>query len=419
MDDYIWLFHRESKRDFALSVAASLLLHSLMIAVMATTSIFIPWTGKTQQLDIFWLNPPFSQGGHKTAPPPASAPDKEMALTPPPLPEKKTAAEPPRPKEPSPPPAVVETSEPEPSAEAEMTYPVAKKPEKPPEKTAAEPPRQPETTPVPSPEKVEVPQQAASEQPTPASPKKTATAEPSPGAQKVEETPGAVEVARATPSPVPGTGVESATPSAGPAGLPGEGAGLPKGASVLEEQEPPRKEPEIAEPAPEPPQTKGIFAPPVSGDLKLEIIGKSELLNGIKISVNFRPYPQNRHNRPMTRSEAGRFAKLVPLHARPNENTLQAVITVAGDGIYDFRLESGAPAGVMLDFYLKIHENTGRAATRRIGARTVSNNAEIARVLMPEALLWEDDSAFSGNLESSDSISKFNTETGLIWREYK
>ena len=27
--------------------------------------------------------------------------------------------------------------------------------------------------------------------------------------------------------------------------------------------------------------------------------------------------------------------------------------------------------------------------------------------------------AFSGNIEDSDSITKFNSETGLIWKEYR
>jgi len=38
---------------------------------------------------------------------------------------------------------------------------------------------------------------------------------------------------------------------------------------------------------------------------------------------------------------------------------------------------------------------------------------------MPEGILWDDDSSFSGNMEDSESITKFNAETGVVWREYK
>jgi len=37
---------------------------------------------------------------------------------------------------------------------------------------------------------------------------------------------------------------------------------------------------------------------------------------------------------------------------------------------------------------------------------------------MPDAILWDDESAFSGSMEDSNSVTKFNSETGLVWKEY-
>ena len=44
---------------------------------------------------------------------------------------------------------------------------------------------------------------------------------------------------------------------------------------------------------------------------------------------------------------------------------------------------------------------------------------EIARLLMPEGILWEEDSSFSGTIEDSDSVTKFNSDSGLVWKEYR
>ena len=35
-----------------------------------------------------------------------------------------------------------------------------------------------------------------------------------------------------------------------------------------------------------------------------------------------------------------------------------------------------------------------------------------------EAILWDDESAFSGSMPDSNSVTKFNAATGLAWKEY-
>lgn len=51
--------------------------------------------------------------------------------------------------------------------------------------------------------------------------------------------------------------------------------------------------------------------------------------------------------------------------------------------------------------------------------REISGKTEVARLLMPEGILWEDETAFSGTIEDSDSITKLNAESGLVWKEYR
>ncbi|WP_275095230.1 hypothetical protein [Oryzomonas japonica] len=42
----------------------------------------------------------------------------------------------------------------------------------------------------------------------------------------------------------------------------------------------------------------------------------------------------------------------------------------------------------------------------------------MARILMPEGILWDDDAAFTGSIDDGDSITKFESASGLVWKEY-
>ena len=164
---------------------------------------------------------------------------------------------------------------------------------------------------------------------------------------------------------------------------------------------------------------QGIFAPPPIGDLKIVIKGSDEALKTVRISALFREYPRARHNRPMSKAHAGNVRVLTPKMARVAKNILQAVIVSAEDGVYDFRSLSDSGNRAEAAFSVTIYENSGRAKTKSEGTRKIGATGSIAKVLMPEGILWDDDSAFSGSYEDSESITRFNADTGLVWKEYK
>ena len=151
------------------------------------------------------------------------------------------------------------------------------------------------------------------------------------------------------------------------------------------------------------------------GDLKLQIAGDENL----KLRVVFKPFAKERRNRPMTKSEANRGEAVIPVITKTARNTREAVIEIAGVGVYDFIVDPIDDKPVTAVFMLKLYEATSTARKRPLGKRTITAKSIVARVLMPEGILWDDESAFSGNLESSDSITRFNTDTGLVWKEYR
>jgi hypothetical protein len=159
---------------------------------------------------------------------------------------------------------------------------------------------------------------------------------------------------------------------------------------------------------------KGMVAASLHGDLKLVIAGDP----AIRVTVSFREFLKSRRSRTQSRFEARNQKRVQPIFARNGEQAREAVIGTAREGVYTFVAEPEHAAPAKGSFTLKLYESGARERVVSIGTRSISSKTILARVLMPEGILWEDDSAFSGNMEDSESTTKFNTQTGLYWKEY-
>ncbi|MCM2357771.1 MAG: hypothetical protein NDI77_06455 [Geobacteraceae bacterium] len=483
MDEhYIWLFNKSDNGGLWRAALFSFLLHGVMIAVMATTSVFYPITGSAEKIDVVWLYPSFLLGGENNVSPPVhSSPPKEKAPSPlagsarvpsprhptpiEPEPARKTAENrdmerlPP----PSPPPAREQEAqpvappaaaplltEPEPAEEQEMRIPVVSPPLQTAEAKADQSEKGAGNETLPPPQDT---RQAGKEVKANGGPSADRNESTRTAAEKAAEAPAVAPIrpaaaAAATSSREPlqqnqqhladaqQTAVRDSAPlsqttdpsvNGAPAQaspLPGGSAGEQKAALEMRSAAAPdtrhaNGDKPVEKPSANAAGQKGIFAPPLSGDLKLDITAPPEALKAVKISATFREYPKARRGRPMTKSAARNFRALSPKMTRTAPNTLQAVIEIAEEGVYDFRSLSEAADSVEASFLVKIYENSGRAKTQPAGTRRIGDKGSIARVLMPEGILWDDESAFSGSMEDSESITRFNAETGLVWKEYK
>lgn len=184
-----------------------------------------------------------------------------------------------------------------------------------------------------------------------------------------------------------------------------------------------RKPSPVVEPKPaqgkplpaQPEKPRAILMPPLSGDLKIVITGKED----IRVEAVFREFRKARRGRPLTRGEA-QNKRSVPLkRARTNLNVHEAVIEIAEEGVYDLLIRAADGKPVTASFVLKVHESGKGAVSKNLGKRTLPDGALLVRILMPEGLLWDDESYFTGTMEDSDSITRFHTETGLVWREFR
>jgi hypothetical protein len=167
-----------------------------------------------------------------------------------------------------------------------------------------------------------------------------------------------------------------------------------------------------------PAQTKGLFSPPLTGDIKFELVARDDLRHGVKVAVGFREFPRSRRGRPLSRAEAMRIRSMSPKIVLPGENAIHAIIDHASEGVYYLRVELDRQQVADVSITIRLFEGSSRARNRTVHVGALAGNRTVVRLMMPEGVVWEDSSAFSGSLEDSDSVTRFNSETGMEWKEY-
>lgn len=157
----------------------------------------------------------------------------------------------------------------------------------------------------------------------------------------------------------------------------------------------------------------------VNGDLKLEVRRRWAGKGNLKINILFREFSRNRRSVPFQRYEIENDSIVVPLIVNYTEDISLYVVRKTMEGVYYIFAEASDKEPVEAEFLLKLSEGSTISQQKVIGIKKIEGKILIARVLMPEGILWDDDSYFSGIIEDSESVTKFNTSDGLVWKEYK
>lgn len=445
MEDYIWLINRANRFEIAWTVFASVIVHVLLFFLLTTTNLYYISTGKVAKFDVLWLSPTFS---------PIEADESQHALASLPW-EFAADPKPDNIQPPVPPAGAVEQPAQHQSEEGHLNLLAAPleeidQPSPPvmPSTTTAMPVRvsRAKAEPVKA-ENASKPSTAAKSG-TPKTPQEVQSdlqllsSDHSAAAMPAEHSPVDLTAAQGQPPPAEAAREKAAGEqrAAEATGEKAEQERLAKDDAVPEKPAPPIHRDKIGsyragpaakkeasgqavkiaqvttgqdQPAKKEAGLEGMVIPSIHGDLKMVIAGDT----GIRLLVGFRDYPKSRRNRVPTRSEARREQRLVPVLAKTGQDITEAVIETAQEGIYVFSAESGQEEKATFTF--KIFERSTREKTVAIGARTVLGRTVLLKILMPEGIVWTDDTAFTGSLEDSNSTTKFNAQTGLYWKEYK
>jgi len=159
-------------------------------------------------------------------------------------------------------------------------------------------------------------------------------------------------------------------------------------------------------------ETKGIPVPTVRGDLKLVVSGTRNQ----PLTVTFKEFRKSRRDRPFTRAEARSGIPVFPVIVTTRADMREAVIEKAKEGIYTFSQEHCSNCDN--SFSLILYEATAKKVKKIVRPHSVGGKDVVARILMPEGILWDDEAAFTGSMEDTDSITKFESTSGLVWKEY-
>jgi hypothetical protein len=97
-------------------------------------------------------------------------------------------------------------------------------------------------------------------------------------------------------------------------------------------------------------------------------------------------------------------------------------VASAKRGAYTFIIGNNGEEARYMDIGFLLRGGGGRGTERhkRYKGVIVSGNENYkVMFIMPEALFWDDEDFFSGTIEGPDEITRFNSATGLVWKETK
>jgi hypothetical protein len=95
-------------------------------------------------------------------------------------------------------------------------------------------------------------------------------------------------------------------------------------------------------------------------------------------------------------------------------------VAKAEKGLYTFVIMNKGNKAYKADVVFRLFER--KAGERIKEYKTVElppNTALKLKFILPEAVFWDDEYYFTGTIESSNTLTKFNDKTGLIWKEEK
>jgi hypothetical protein len=103
-------------------------------------------------------------------------------------------------------------------------------------------------------------------------------------------------------------------------------------------------------------------------------------------------------------------------------NLVRRVLSVvnADKGIYTFVIGNAGSKTIVVNTVFLLFERTKRERSKDYKVIRLAPGTGVKfKFLVPDAIFWDDDDRFTGSMEDSDSITKFNSDTGLVWKEEK
>jgi hypothetical protein len=95
-------------------------------------------------------------------------------------------------------------------------------------------------------------------------------------------------------------------------------------------------------------------------------------------------------------------------------------VAKAEKGLYTFVIMNKANKAYEADVVFRLFERKAGGRIKEYKSIELPPNTALKlKFILPEAVFWDDEYYFTGTIESSNTLTKFNDKTGLIWKEEK
>ena len=171
----------------------------------------------------------------------------------------------------------------------------------------------------------------------------------------------------------------------------------------------------------------GIPVPEVAlRDVVIEMSVKEKEMSGVSLRLMKRPYPEAFEKRGTPYGPGGETQKALDFveekSGGDNAGGTSRIISVAKaeKGTYTLAMENGGDAIILVKLVFRLYERRGRERIKEYAMVELPSHGMVKfHFLLPDALFWDDEDRFSGSIEDSNSLTKFQYDTGLVWKEKK
>lgn len=156
-------------------------------------------------------------------------------------------------------------------------------------------------------------------------------------------------------------------------------------------------------------------------DIKVEILPDGEEIQGIHVRMAMRTYPSNDANVREIKKEVEMLEEKGALSQQGKRLPGKGFSVVKADkGIYTLLMENKGAKIYRGEVVVHLFETKKEERIRKYATVKLDPGAVVKfRFVIPDMVFWDEEDRFSGSIESSDYITKFNYDSGLVWKEEK
>ncbi len=154
-------------------------------------------------------------------------------------------------------------------------------------------------------------------------------------------------------------------------------------------------------------------------DIEIEVYSGGTEMAGVSMRLMKKPYP-TAHEKKERRKE-----KVEGIDERGETDSGGKAkrvfsVTKAEKGIYTFVIENKGERTFIEKMVFRLYGKGEKERIKEYPSVELVRDAVLKyHFILPDALFWDDEERFSGSIEDSNSVTKFDYSSGLLWREEK